>query len=55
MEFAKWSELHFLFSHFRYNQNKEKDMTKVITSEDCGNSPKNILVQDITTYQVETG
>lgn len=23
-------------------------MTKVITSEDCGNSPKNIFVQDIT-------
>jgi hypothetical protein len=23
-------------------------MTKVITSEDCGNSPKNIFVQDVT-------
>ena len=23
-------------------------MTKVITSEDCGNSPKNIFVQDLT-------
>lgn len=23
-------------------------MTRVITSEDCGNSPKNILVQDLT-------
>ena len=23
-------------------------MTRVITSEDCGNSPKNIFVQDLT-------
>ena len=27
---------------------RNKLMTKVITSEDCGNSPKNIFVQDLT-------